>query len=75
MRGWVFGGTGYRDDAKLSTELALGHGIIRERDDLYPGLRVRLAGSHNLVYSLTLKLPDYLLADLDPLPHSAIPAH
>ena len=29
-----------------ATELALGQGIFRKRDDLYPDLRVRLAGHH-----------------------------
>lgn len=29
-----------------ATELALGQGIFRKRDDLYPDLRVRLTGHH-----------------------------
>jgi toxin ParE1/3/4 len=29
-----------------ATELALGQGLFRQRDDLLPGLRVRLAGHH-----------------------------
>jgi plasmid stabilization system protein ParE len=31
---------------KTATELALGQGVFRRRDDLQPGLRVRLAGRH-----------------------------
>lgn len=31
-----------------ATELALGHGHFRNRDDLLPGLRVRLIGQHYL---------------------------
>jgi plasmid stabilization system protein ParE len=29
-----------------ATELALGHGVYRNREDLLPGLRVRLSGHH-----------------------------
>lgn len=30
----------------VASELARGAGIYRQRDDLYPGVRVRLAGHH-----------------------------
>ena len=47
-----------------ATELALGHGIIRERDDLYPGLRVRLAGSHYIFCLPQREKPTVILAFL-----------
>ncbi|MBK5937724.1 type II toxin-antitoxin system RelE/ParE family toxin [Halochromatium roseum] len=38
-----------------ATELALGEGVFRTRDDLYPGVRVRRAGHH---YIFCLPRPD-----------------
>lgn len=49
---------------KVATDLALGKGVFRERKDLYPGVRVQLAG-HHFVFCLPRKAePALILAVL-----------
>lgn len=49
---------------KVATDLALGQGVFRERDDLYPGVRVQLAG-HHFVFCLPREVePAMILAVL-----------
>lgn len=49
---------------KVATDLALGKGVFRERNDVYPGVRVQLAG-HHFVFCLPRKAePALILAVL-----------
>ena len=47
-----------------ATELALGQGLFRQRDDLLPGLRLRLAGHHYIFCLPQTEGPAVVLAIL-----------
>ncbi|MFO7901871.1 MAG: type II toxin-antitoxin system RelE/ParE family toxin [Pirellulaceae bacterium] len=47
-----------------ATELALGQGLFRQRDDLLPGLRVRLTGHHYIFCLPQTEGPAVILAVL-----------
>ncbi len=48
----------------VATELALGCGVFRDRDDLYPRVRVRLAGHHYIFCLPQTDAPALILAIL-----------
>lgn len=48
----------------VATELATGQGVYRERNDLYPGVRVRSAGHHDFFCLPQTKAPALILAIL-----------
>ena len=48
----------------VAVELARGEGIYRQRDDLYPGVRVRLAGHHYVFCLPSTSSPALILAIL-----------
>jgi toxin ParE1/3/4 len=47
-----------------ATQLALGEGVFRRRDDVFPGLRVRLAGHHYIFCLPQVPEPALILAIL-----------
>jgi toxin ParE1/3/4 len=49
---------------EVATQLALGQGVFRQQDDLYPGVRVRLAGHHYVFCLPQLNAPALILAIL-----------
>jgi len=48
----------------VATELAQGSGVFRQRDDLYPGVRVCLAGHHYVFCLPQANAPALILAIL-----------
>ncbi len=47
-----------------ATQLALGEGVLWQRDDLYPGVRVRLVGHHYVFCLPQVNAPALILAIL-----------